>query len=154
MKAPLYTVGQLAAALDVTSQQVSQWKAAGMPFSKAGKITMAAAVRWLRERAARDRGRVDANKVGERTREIEMELAELKLARELGTVVPAGEVQAAAEEEAVRVRGLLTQMASQHAPMVATECACDIRTASRVLRRLADAVSAQLASDEPEEEAA
>lgn len=125
-----------------------------MPFTKAGRITMAAAVRWLRERAARDRPRVDASKVGERVREVELELAELKLARELGSVVPVEEARKAAEEEATRVRSALTQMASAHAPMVAARLGCGLREASAVLRELADAVSAALSTDDVEEEAA
>ena len=154
MKTPLYTVGQLATALDVTQPQVSQWKAAGMPFTKAGKITMAVAVRWLRERAARDRGRVDASKVGERTREVELELAELRLARELGYVVPVEEVQASAEEEILRFRTAVQQMASSEAPYVAARLNCSHREASAVLREVADRVLSGLAGDEQVEEEA
>lgn len=155
MKQPLYTVTTLAQALDVTQPQVSQWKAAGLPFGKNGKVTLAAAVRWLRERERRDRpGRIDASKVGERTREIELELAEIKLARELGSVVPTEEVAAAAEEEATRVRSALTQMASTHAPLVAARLGCGLREASALLREIADAVSATLANEDAAEEAA
>ena len=153
-KPPSYTVTALARELGVTHPQVSQWKAAGMPFSKAGRITMAAAVLWLRNDARRERPKMGASDAAGRRAAAEAELAELKVARERGDVVPAEDVYRQAEEEATRVRSLLTQMASAHAPLVAQECACDIRTASRVLRKVADLVSDQLASEDAEEEAA
>jgi phage terminase Nu1 subunit (DNA packaging protein) len=152
-KQPTYTVTVLARALGVTHPQVSAWKAAGMPF-KSGRITLAAAVHWLRNDARRERPRVGAGEANERRAAAEAELAELKLARERGDVVPAADVYAQAEEEATRVRSALTQMASQHAPMVASRLGCGLREASAVLRELADAVSAGLSTDDVEEEAA
>ena len=154
MKQPVYTVSALALALDVTQPQVSQWKAAGMPFGKNGRISMSDAVRWLRERERRERPKIGASEANERRAAAEAELAELKLAKERGDVTPTSEVYAAAEEEATRVRSALTQMASSHAPMVAARLGCGLREASAVLRELADAVSASLSNDEVEGEAA
>jgi phage terminase Nu1 subunit (DNA packaging protein) len=147
-------VTTLSQALDVSQPQVSQWKAAGMPFNKAGRIRLSDAVRWLRERASRNRPKLGASEANERRAAAEAELAELKLARERGDVVPAADVYAQAEEEATRVRSALTQMASQHAPMVAARLGCGLREASAVLRELADAVSAGLSTEDVEEEAA
>lgn len=153
LKQPSYTVSTLALALGVSGSQISQWKAAGMPFPKSGKITMAAAVLWLRNHAMRERPKVGASEANERRAAAEAELAELKLARERGDVVPASDVYAQAEEEATRVRSALTQMASAHAPMVAARLGCGLREASAVLRELADAVSSGLATDDTEEAA-
>jgi hypothetical protein len=154
MKQPVYTVSGLALALDVTQPQVSQWKAAGMPFGRTGRIAMSAAVAWLRERERRARPKVGASEANERRAAAEAEMAELKLARELSEVVPAADVLARAEDEAVRVRAALTQMASTHAPMVAARLGCGLREASALLREIADAVSASLANEDAEEEAA
>jgi phage terminase Nu1 subunit (DNA packaging protein) len=154
VKQPVYTAAQLAQMLDVTQPQVSQWKAAGMPFGKNGRVSMAAAVRWLRERASQTRTKIGASEANERRAAAEAQLAEVKLARELGEVVPAADVLAAAEDEAARVRAALTQMASTHAPMVAARLGCGLREASALLREIADAVSASLANEEQEEEAA
>src|SRR5690606_13054494 len=103
-RAETYGVSALAALLGVTQQQVSQWKAAGMPFQR-GKVTTAAAVRWLREHERRQRPRIGASEANDRRAAAEAELAELKLARERADVVPAIAVRAAAEDEAARVAG-------------------------------------------------
>ena len=151
-----YGVNSLAQALGVTSQQVSQWKAAGMPFGKTGRILLKDAVRWLREHERRSRPKIGASEANERRAAAEAELAELKLARERGDVVPAAEVQAAAEDEAARVAGVLSQMASEFAPMVAARLGCTLRQASAVLREVSDGVRSRLAAPDTDtqEEAA
>lgn len=145
-KAPSYRVGELAAVLGVVQPQVSQWKAAGMPFTAAGTIRLDKAVRWLRDYERRERPKIGRSESDERRAAAEAELAELKLARERGDVVPAVAVQAAAEDEAARVAGVLSQVPSEFAPLVAAELGCGLRQASAVLRRVSDGVRARLAA--------
>jgi phage terminase Nu1 subunit (DNA packaging protein) len=154
MKPPLYTVTTLAHALDLSQPQVSQWKALGMPFSKSGKISMADAVRWLRDRAAKDRPKIGASEANERRAAAEAQLAELKLALEMGEVTPTGDVRAMAEEEILRFRTAVQQMASSEAPYVAARLNCSHREASAVLREVADRVLSGLAGDDVAEEEA
>ena len=154
MKPPLYTVTTLSQALDVSQPQVSAWRTAGMPFTKAGRITMAVAVRWLRDRAAKDRPKIGASEANERRAAAEAQLAELKLALEMGEVTPAADVRGAAEEEVLRFRTAVQQMASSEAPLVAARLNCSHREASAVLREVADRVLSGLASDDSVEEEA
>lgn len=154
LKLPLYTITTLSQALDVSQPQVSAWKTAGMPFSRNGRISMADAVRWLRDRAAKDRPRVGISEANERRMVADAELAELKLARERGDVTPTADVYASAEEEIIRFRTALTQMASAEAPFLASRMNCHHREAAAVLREIADRTLAGLSTDEAEEEAA
>jgi phage terminase Nu1 subunit (DNA packaging protein) len=144
----LYTVTTLSQALDVSQPQVSAWRTAGMPFNKAGRITMAVAVRWLRDRAAKDRPKIGASEANERRAAAEAQLAELKLALEMGEVTPTGDVRAMAEEEILRFRTAVQQMASSEAPLVAARLNCSHREASAVLREVADRVLSGLAGDD------
>ena len=156
VSSPLCTPTELAAALDVSKPQVSAWRTAGMPFTKAGRIRLSEAVRWLRDRAAKDRPKIGASEANERRAAAEAELAELKVAKERGDVVPAAEVYAAAEEEVLRYRTAVQQMASSEAPLVAARLNCSHREASAVLREVADRVLSGLSDDDPpaQEEAA
>jgi terminase small subunit / prophage DNA-packing protein len=157
-KPPAYTVTTLARALGVSHPQVSQWKGEGMPFTPAGRITIPAAVRWLRERERRERPRLGASESNDRRAAAEAQLAELRLAKELGEVVMASDVLARDEDEVMRVRAIVLSMTT-HAPLLATRCGCTLREASAALRDLAEVVLSELAKpdDEPdtdEEEAA
>jgi phage terminase Nu1 subunit (DNA packaging protein) len=151
-----YGVNALARELGVTQQQVSQWKAAGMPFGRSGKIKMAAAVRWLREYERRARPTMSGGEAAMRRMIAEAELMELKLANARAEVVPAAEALAAAEDEATRVAGVLSQMPTEYAPLLASRLKCTLRQASAVLREVSDGVRARLAApdNQAEEEAA
>ena len=152
MSSPLCTPTELAAALDVSKPQVSAWKTAGMPFTKAGRIRLSEAVRWLRDRAAKDRPKIGASEANERRAAAEAQLAELKLALEMGEVTPTADVRGAAEEEVLRFRTAVQQMASSEAPLVAARLNCSHREASAVLREVADRVLSSLASEDAVEE--
>lgn len=155
MAPPSFNVSGLAVALGYDQALVSRWKAQGMPF-KSGKITLAAAVHWLRDRDRAERPKASRSEADDRRAVAEAELAELKLARERADVVPAVAVQAAAEDEAARVAGVLSQMPSEFAPVVAARLGCGLREASAVLRVVSDGVRARLAAPDAEsvEEAA
>lgn len=152
-KPPTYTVTALATALGVAQPQVSEWKRNGMPF-KAGRIGLADAVAWLRTWERRERKRMSGGEAVERRAAAEAELAELKLARERGDVVPAAEVLAAAEDEATRVAGVLSQIPSEFAPVVAARLGVTLRQASAVLREVADGARARLAAQDEDGEQA
>ena len=154
MSSPLCTPTELAAALDVSKPQVSAWKTAGMPFTKAGRIRLSEAVRWLRDRAAKDRPKIGASEANERRAAAEAQLAEAKLAQVLADLVPASEMRASAEEEILRFRTAVQQMASSEAPYVAARLNCSHREASAVLREVADRVLSGLAGDDVAEEEA
>jgi phage terminase Nu1 subunit (DNA packaging protein) len=150
-----YNVSELARALGVAQPQVSQWKAAGMPF-KNGRTTLAAAVRWLREHERRQRPRIGAGEAQERRAAAEAELAELRLARERADLILAADAQSAAEDEAVRVGGVVSQIPTEFAPLLAQRLGVTLRQASAVLREVADGVRVRLAAPDldREEEAA
>jgi hypothetical protein len=63
-------------------------------------------------------------------------------------------VYAAAEEEVLRYRTAVQQMASSEAPLVASRLNCSHREASAVLRDVADRVLSGLAGDDVVEEEA
>lgn len=151
-----YGVNALAREIGVTQQQVSQWKATGMPFGRSGKISMAAAVRWLRDHERRARSSMSGGEAAMRRAIAEAELMELKLARERAEVVPAVQVLAAAEDEATRVAGVLSQMPTEFAPVLAARLKVTLREASAVLREVSDGVRSRLAAqdNQAEEEAA
>jgi phage terminase Nu1 subunit (DNA packaging protein) len=150
-----YTVSTLARLVREDQAQVSRWKAEGMPFDRNGRITAAAAWAWIRTHERRERKRLSRSEADERRAAAEAELAELKLARERADVVPAAAVLAAAEDEAARVRGVLTQLHTEFAPLVAARLTCGLRDASAVLREISDGVCARLAAqDDTEQESA
>lgn len=151
-----FGVNSLAQAIGVTQQQVSQWKAAGMPFGRTGRILLKDAVRWLRDHERRERPRIGASEANERRAAAEAELAELKLARERGDVVLAAEALAKMEDENARVAGILAQLASEYAPLVASRTGCGLRDASAVLREIGDGLRRRLAAGDTDtqEEAA
>lgn len=134
--------------------QISLWKSTGMPFGENGRIPLDVATRWLRQWERREKMKASGTDAGQRVREAEAELMELRLARELGEVVLASEARAAAAAEITRVRTTIQQMASTCAQIIAVECGCDVRTAARGLRKSSDVVLAQLANGDAEEEAA
>jgi hypothetical protein len=88
--------------------------------------------RRIREHERRERPKVARTECDDRRAEIDVQLAELRLARELGSALDAGEVRAAAEE-AVRVRGVVTALATEFAPLIAERCRCSLREASAAL---------------------
>lgn len=147
-----FNVSGLAVALGVDQALVSRWKLTGMPFGANGKITLARAWAWMREHERRERPAVKRTDADDRKALADAELAELKLARERADVVPAVAVQAAAEDEAARVAGVLSQVPSEFAPLVAAELGCGLRQASAVLRRVSDGVRARLAAQDTESE--
>jgi hypothetical protein len=149
---PSYNVSALAVVVGADQAQVSRWKLAGMPFAKNGKIRLDRAWAWIREYERRDRPKMGASEANERRAAAEAELAELKLARERGDVVPASAVLAAAEDEAARVKGVVTQLASEFAPMLAARLGCGLRDASAVLREVSDGVSRRLAAQDDNEQ--
>jgi hypothetical protein len=125
-----------------------------MPFGADGRITLASAVHWLRERAAQERPKIGASEANDRRAAAEAHLAELRLARELALVVPADEARQCAEEEIGRVRAIVAQIPSTHAPLIAKRLNCSHREAAAVLRELAELVATDLAApdDDPAEE--
>jgi hypothetical protein len=147
-----FTVTGLARAWGLSQAQLSQWKMAGMPFGADGRIGLDEATRWIRQHERRERMRSDGSDAGKRRADAEAALMELKLARELGEVVLAAEVYEADEEEAARVRGIVQNLASMFAPMVATRLSCSMREASAVLRTIAEDLAAQIAADDDETE--
>jgi phage terminase Nu1 subunit (DNA packaging protein) len=153
-KPPHYTVSSLALVWDVDQAQVSRWKAAGMPFTKAGRISLAAATRWVREYERRERPKGNASEAMDRRAIAESELAELRLARERGDVVPAAEVLAASEEEQARVVGCLTQTPSGVAPHLAATYGLPLRTAAAIARDVIDHARELLASDDEDNDTA
>lgn len=151
-----YHVSGLALAVGIDQAQVSRWKAAGMPFKADGKIDLPTAVRWIREHERRDRPQMSVTDAAQRKLAAEAELAELKVARERGDVVLASDVRAAAEDEAARVAGVLSQLPSEFAPLLAARLGVTVRAASAVLREVSDGVRSRLAGQDVEsnEEAA
>lgn len=149
-----FTVSGLARAWGYSVPQISAWKADGLTFEEDGKVGLAEATRWLRQHERREKMRSDGTDAGKRRSEAEASLMELKLAKELGEVVLASEVYAANEDEALRVRGIVALLPSSYAPTIATRLSCNLRDASAVLREIAEDLSAQIASDDEEEEAA
>jgi phage terminase Nu1 subunit (DNA packaging protein) len=151
-----YNVSGLAHAIGVDQAQVSRWKLAGLPFGKNGKVSLARAVAWIREHERRERPKTGRKEVDDRLAEVQLEREELKLARERAEVAPASDVLAAAEEEASRVRGVLTQLHTEFSPLVAARLSCGLREASAVLREISDGVCARLAAQDTDanEEAA
>jgi phage terminase Nu1 subunit (DNA packaging protein) len=150
-RTPLYTVTTLAAALELSQPQVSQWKSLGMPFSKAGRISMADAVGWLRDRASKDRPRIGVSESQERKAAADAETAELNLAKLKGTLVAASDMRREVEDEALRVRAIVRQMAPNYAPLLAARLSCGLREAFAVLQEVGDEVSRQMARRDAED---
>jgi phage terminase Nu1 subunit (DNA packaging protein) len=157
----------LAALLGLSTRQVRNLVDAGMPVvSEGGKLWYdgPACVAWYvgeKEKAAKSDRSVEAiDEARERARKLrfEADLAELKVARERREVAPMSEWRAAADDEAARVGGVIGQMPSEFASVLAARLGVSVRQASAVLREIADGVRARLAAgdvdDQSEEEAA
>jgi hypothetical protein len=103
--------------------------------------------RWREEQLLSDRGRtrMGLSEAEERKAGADAALAELRLERERGAVVPASEVRAAAEEEAIRVQTIVLQLPTDQAAKLAERLGCTVRDAMVALRDVADALARRLA---------
>jgi phage terminase Nu1 subunit (DNA packaging protein) len=135
---PLCAAVEIARAFGVSQQRVSQWKSAGMPFSAAGRISLAAALAWVLERDRQQAVRMGRSEARERLAVVKAELAELQLARELADVCLASEVAEAAEYQRARVLRIVRAMPERYGPHLAARLGCSVKRAVAVLRTIAD----------------
>lgn len=140
----------LAALLGVDPTEVTKWKSQGCPHTPDGRWVVSEVVRWLRARE-KSAERMRADEADERRKAAEAQLAELKLARERGEVVPVPDVQRQAEDEAGRVRGVIATIPTEDAPSLAAALGCSMREASAWLRGQSDRILMRLATAEEEE---
>jgi phage terminase Nu1 subunit (DNA packaging protein) len=155
---PLCAAVEIARAFGVSQQRVSQWKSAGMPFSAAGRITLAAALAWVLERDRQGAARMRRSEAQERLAIAKAELAELQLARELAAVCLTTEVVEAAEYQRARVLRAVRAMPERYGPHVAARLRCSAARAVAALREIADELCVTLgrngADPDDEEQAA
>lgn len=147
---PEYSVSTLARALDVDQAQVSRWKAAGMRFDARGRVSLAAAVAWLREHERRERPQKSGKEITDRLAQIDLERAELRLLRERDAVVLRADVEQAAEEEALRVAAIVGGLATLAVPLLVAQTGCTRATAALTARAIADGLRDRLASEDEE----
>lgn len=104
--------------------------------------------RWREEQLLADRGRtrMGLSEAEERKAGADAALAELRLERERAAVVPAAEVRAAAEAEAIRVRTIVLQLPTDQAATLAARVGCTVRDAMSALRDVADTLARRLAA--------
>ena len=124
------TKGDLAAALDVSTQTIDQWLTRGMPYvSKPGagsrfyEFELAAVLRWrLDYERAQQAAATDATDIDEAKRRkavADATLAEMEVARKSGELVAVVDVDHAVTQAFARVRARMLALPSK----VAAECA-------------------------------
>lgn len=141
----------LAALLGVDPAEVTKWKSQGCPHTPDNRYVVAAVYRWRLEREASSE-KMDAAEAKRAREAAEAQLAELRLARERGEVVAVADVQAQAEAEAGRVRGVIQTIPTEWAPSLAAAVGCSMRDAAAWLRTQSDGILNRLATADTEEE--
>jgi len=126
---------QFAAALGITPGRVSQLIKAGLPVRADGKLDLAAASAWYRQRVARPASKPVVRMPGDdslaearRRREwIRLAREQLLLEKVRGEVVDVSDVEAAAFERGRAERDALLNFPSRVAPIIAAEFEIDSR---------------------------
>ncbi|MCC7132489.1 MAG: terminase small subunit [Gemmatimonadales bacterium] len=122
-KTPTVSVTEFAADHGLTSRRVQQWIAEGMPYRDEGgnrRIVRAEANRWIREKERDEATKAatpDSTDDAERRKATaDAQLAELRLARETGQVVPIDEATKAVEDMLGQLRAQLLTLPARWAP--------------------------------------